>query len=659
MKPTTTSSSPTSRLISRRRVVTSLGLLTIAGAGTGFLRAVVTNSDVPAEVVGRRTPGFHATRWRDPGSWSDGRVPGPDDIAVITRPVVIEGDVKVAGVRIEPRGALVFSPHHATMLESAGNVVVAGQLVMRPITADVSHTLRFAGIDESKFQGGGHDVMDSDIGLWVIDNGLLDAQGATRTGWLRLGGDALAGDSVLRLARVPEGWRPGDLLTIAPSAPGDFSGFEERRIASITGDHVTLDARLDRDHTGLYHPELSTALTAEVANLTRNVQIGGTPQGRAHVVFTHALMAQTIRHVGIQHVGPPRRNGDIILGRYGLHFHMCKDGTRGTELEGVVIRDCGNRGYVAHGSNGITLRDCVAYNLAEEAFWWDRDTRSTFPENAGADILYEHCAAMKVVPGTSGWNVSTGHSHTAFELGQGEGNQCVDSVAVGVVAGASASGFHWPANANQMPNQWLFEGCVSHNNDSNGIFVWQNGSTQGHIIDKYVGYRNRQAGIEHGAYGNSYRYRDSLLVENGQLSKSKGSQLIQHAQASWNTRSQTPSGYERVIFDAGDQSRACVVTKKTNGGFADQPLEYLDCHFLNASYVLELDEKSGSTDSSHFELHFVRSVVGPDGRDMEPSDILVTRSENGTIVRVQRRDGTAWQRDANGKVTVIPAFYQS
>ncbi|HSO49654.1 MAG TPA: hypothetical protein VLS86_03840, partial [Acidimicrobiia bacterium] len=60
---------------------------------------------------------------------------------------------------------------------------------------------------------------------------------------------------------------------------------------------------------------------------------------------------------------------------------------------------------------------------------------------------------------------------------------------------------------------WGFEDCVAHNNSVNGIFVWQN-SDRRHVIDRFVAFHNGQAGIEHGAYLNSYVYRNVELVGN-------------------------------------------------------------------------------------------------------------------------------------------------
>ena len=53
--------------------------------------------------------GLPRARWSDPQTW-DGRVPTAGDVATIDRPVLLDVDAEVSGVRIGRRGALVFDP---------------------------------------------------------------------------------------------------------------------------------------------------------------------------------------------------------------------------------------------------------------------------------------------------------------------------------------------------------------------------------------------------------------------------------------------------------------------------------------------------------------------------------------------------------------------
>ena len=89
-----------------------------------------------------------------------------------------------------------------------------------------------------------------------------------------------------------------------------------------------------------------------------------------------------------------------------------------------------------------------------------------------------------------------------------------NSVAVGVQndeGGADRSGYIWPEDAEAT---WTFRNNRAHNNDSNGIFVWQNNEMP-HVIEAFIAYYNADAGVEHGAYTNSYVYKNMVLRGNG------------------------------------------------------------------------------------------------------------------------------------------------
>ena len=75
-------------------------------------------------------------------------------------------------------------------------VTVDGALRMRPASADVEHRLVFTGVDESIYVGGGmtadghlHEPIETDVGLWVLGDGVVDLVGAPKTAWTTLAGD--------------------------------------------------------------------------------------------------------------------------------------------------------------------------------------------------------------------------------------------------------------------------------------------------------------------------------------------------------------------------------------------------------------------------------------------------------------------------------------
>ena len=481
----------------------------------------------------RNAPAQGPGQWGDPASWPDGRVPGPGDVAVVDRQVFLGGSAAVAGVRIEPGGELILDPAAAAVLHSRGNVVVAGRLSMRPSSASVEHRVTFFDVDESRFVGGhAHEPLDTDVGLWVVGDGIIDLAGQPKRAWTRASGSLEPGQTEILVADAA-GWRPGDRLAIAPTiAPtvdnGSFHqdvdhalAYDEAVIAAIDGQRVRLTSPLEHPH-----PEITVddweqrrqTYGAEVLNLTRNAVIEGQDGGRAHIILLHAGQPQQISHTEIRHMGPRQGQGKKtsgVLARYGLHFHMCEDGSRGSVVEGVVIHSGGAQGFVPHDSHGITLRDCVAHDVMAGGFWWDVPERRAAYQPKTHDSLWERCVASKVTAARGG---SEGYRLAGFSLSEGSNgsNRCIDCVAVGIARhratmnSSTSSGFHWTELGRAV---WVFSGCLAHNNGGSGSFAWQN-DEQVHVIERFTAYHNGRHGIDHGAYSNYWQYRDCALHGN-------------------------------------------------------------------------------------------------------------------------------------------------
>jgi hypothetical protein len=421
----------------------------------------------------------------------------------------LSGEHEVSSVEIGPDSLLEFDPDESTTLTVTGNVIVRGVLRMRPASADVVHTLRFRDADEQGFVGDTMDPVDSDVGLWVVERGSLDLRGTARAAWNRSGWDA--------------SWRHTDEVVVAPQGRGDFATYRQMG----PGDPVP----------SVVGPD-GVEYRTEVLNLTRNVVIEGAPGARAHV-FIRSEVPQSIRYVLLRWLGPrqdlpgtPRFhhagrqlgrfgvNGEVeypqgqfsatkyaestpVLGRYPLHFHHCEDGSRGSVVEGCVVRDS-SRAFVPHSSHGITMRDCIAFHVLDDAFWWDEGHPTD-------DLVWDHCGVFGVRfdPVTSG-------SPAGFVLGLGQRPVIRDCVAVGVRGGAGAdAGFLWPAFANMADdNVWQSTGLVAHNCFGAGVYVWQDDDNR-HAVERLLSYRNGGEGLVHGARRNAYRYEDVVLFDNG------------------------------------------------------------------------------------------------------------------------------------------------
>jgi hypothetical protein len=528
---------------------------------------------------------------------------------------VISGNVSLPDLTVAAGETVTFDPNVTTTLEVSGNVVVEGTLRMRPANAGVTHTLRFVDVDESAYVGGHTTApLTSDVGLWVVGDGKLDAVGTQREGWNRTGSSST--------------WLPSDVLKVAPVARGAWE-FSDFKLGSTVPSVTAPDGTVHR---------------AEVLNLTRNVRIQGTGDGsanpnrngRAHAMFI-GDQPQILRNVEFRHMGPREPSGGFtrgVDGRYPVHFHLKRDGARGSLLENVVVRDSGNRAFVIHGSNGVTLRNTVAFDVFDTAYWWDRDGNwpdETYPRNASHDVTYDRAVAANVMTDP----FFRGFENGGFELGQGEGNACLECVAIAVWGSSTAAGFQWTEHANDKPNVWKFVDGVTHNNDVAGIRTWQN-DPKVHVVEGVTSYHNGASGIDHGAYVNNYHYRDIVTFghEWG---------LVSHAQT--HEQGGTPIRWENIDVEADEAAfvimnhvGSTTIPNRITGGTWQAP---------TAIGVYEdAGQEAGLYD-------FVG--VSYNGRDIEPGDIDRVEMHPQSVIRIQRQDGSAYRVTASN-VTAIPPF---
>ncbi len=521
--------------------------------------------------------------------------------------IITNADKDLAGGFTVPAGQTwAFDPRASTTIEVKGNVVVYGTLQMRPANASVQHTLQFAGIKEKAFVGakaGQRLPVATDIGLWVLNNGALDVQGTAKVPWAY---------------SYQSSWR-GDEVRRTPVTKGDYTSFP------------TVTATPSANRLG-YRPEL--------LNLTRNVTIQGTPGGKTHV-FIQSTQRQTIRFATIRHVAPDLgggnvRTGDHRTGRYGLHLHMSQNGTVGSIIEGVVIRDADNHAFVPHASHGITFRNTIAYNTVGDAYWWD-ESRSAMCGgvrncNNTHNTLYDGAVAAFTHP-----SPYQKHTSAAFHLGEGLNNAIVNSVAVGQQGGGqNNSGFKWPAGEDGV---WVFDNNVAHNNAGNGIFVWLNTKTT-HVVSGFHAYHNRKSGIDHGAYGNPFVYR-SLVLEGNERGAIQ-SHAMGAAGSDGTTDTQTWTG-----IDTG--GTGVLTPRSKNPGARATPIRFVHCDFAKVEFN-EFNDGNTKRNADGGEYDFVEC-------GLKPGDFTLTKAAAATVIRVQ--DGnSAYRLTGTGTRTTIPTFHR-
>lgn len=572
--------------------------------------------------------------YSDSSIWVDGVVPLPDSPVGIQNNVTLDQSITTCGFQIFSGAKLSFDPANSVAIDNCENFIVLGTLQMRPAIPAVDHLIKFHKVDETKVQGGGMDIIDTDPGIWVRDGGILDLQGSPKTAWTNLVGSANKLATSIIVQKL-DGWNIGDEISIVPSTLPSIStfttGFDTRFISSIVGNVLYLNSPLQYDHP------MVNGYTAEVINLTRNVRIEGKgdgtanplTNGRVHINIGMTSNPVNISNVQLRYMGPryntPDTYTNFITGRYPFHIHMVGNASNGSIIDGVVVRDSGSHCFVSHASNGITYNNCVTYNTYEEAYWWDTppadDDKN--PINNSNDITYNNCIAalLKSDPSFRGYRLC------GFQLGSGLRNTCKNSVAVGNQGNSGAAGFLWPESSNQTDNVWTFDNNISHNNKNDGIFIWEN-DNHIHIITNFTAYNNGYAGIEQGAYINTYKYLDCKLINNK-------NGILLHCLSSTAGNIQ----FERVYSSNPLYIMPHVLPSK-------QPVIFKNCSFPKV--VLSEMPKRVTTPTASVN-YFVDC-------NLKYADFQWQFMELGSVIKVQDSE-VAYQIDDKGVQKTIPKFY--
>jgi hypothetical protein len=341
--------------------------------------------------------------WSQPSTWREGRLPVAGENVQITPGTVVTYDLSDSPpIRtIHVAGTLRFSREKSTALSVGLLKITPGQAcsedgfvcdahaappvtpvtdnarpaleigtVGQPIPAGVKATIRlvyFDGMDKETLP-----AIMSCGGRWDVHGAPMNHT------WVKLGADAKKGDATVTLAQPVTGWNVGDRVIVTSSSevygysdtfrskPGKpaKTNTEERLVTAIDGDAIKLDRPLSVSHLG------HGAYRAEIANLSRNVVIeSADPTGvRGHTMY-HAGSTGGISYAEFRHLGK-----EGILGKYAIHFHLVRDGMRGSGVIGASIWDSQNRWITIHGTDYLLVRDCVGYQSVGHGFFMEDGT---------------------------------------------------------------------------------------------------------------------------------------------------------------------------------------------------------------------------------------------------------------------------------------------
>lgn len=437
---------------------------------------------------------------------------------------LLSSDLTISEV-LEIAGTLTFDPEKSITLTTTKNIILTGKLVMKPARPEVIHTIRFINVDESKFVGGGMDPIDSDVGLWVTGKGQLDIEGAPVRGWTRSKKAIAAGDTLLDLQDTA-GWKAGHEIAVMPIAEG-ASNYDDRLITTVFSNGIgvakTTAHPMVEKFGKQYYPE--------VANLTRNVRIEGTPSGKSHVLI-HSTAVQNIKYAAFRYMGARKQQlggaeKELVLGRYPLHFHHCEFGSKGSTVWGNVVRDSGNRAFVNHGSHGIHIKDNVAYIVLDDAYWWDLGHQThdnLFESNLAAHLGYVGRSVDMALYDIDKSDQVPSTGVNGMLLGRGDGNIWRGNVVIGQSGDPHTyAAYLWPTRNEEQPEGvHVFEDNIAHNCDC-GLRTWQNTGLP-HVITRFTSFNNR-LDLHHGAYQNNYEYVDCVFTGKAEFQAGSGDRL--------------------------------------------------------------------------------------------------------------------------------------
>jgi hypothetical protein len=506
-------------------------------------------------VVQAAQPAVKATRWSDPASWPNKKVPAAGDKVEIASGKEVILDVSppaLGGVTIN--GKLTFA-NNADLELTTEWIMLHGELQIgteaAPHTRKATITLANNVKDEEMMGMGDRGIM--------LSGGTLNLHGDRKNSWTKLAKTAEAGSNTIEVLNAAQ-WRVGDEIVLA-STDFDPRQAERRTIAAISGNTLTLDKKLDYMHFGKITFDVDER--GEVGLLTRNIKIQASPDAEQTFLGGH-IMAMVTSKVFIEGVELNRMGQNLQLARYPIHWHLVNEG-KGQYIRNASIHDTYNRCVTVHGTNNLQIENNVTYNTVGHCFFLEDGIESgnQFVKNLAIQVkchTSKPCDPTDLAP--FGWTpdglnfkttgqdskeilIPSDNTVSAFWITNPD-NTYRDNVA----AGSDATGF-WlaypehPTGAFEgtdiskatWPRRMTlreFKGNVSHSNfDSfmgdrapraDGKFAVggyvalvnpadANSAQAENVIEDYTAYKNRNSGIW--ARGELRLYKNLKMADNG------------------------------------------------------------------------------------------------------------------------------------------------
>jgi cell migration-inducing and hyaluronan-binding protein len=300
------------------------------------------------------------SRWSDPASWPDGKVPQEGDAVTIGRDKDIVLDVSPPTLRsLTIDGKLSFSDDCDLELKTDWIYLPGGEL---DIGSEAHPHTRNATITLTDNVPGENINTMGDRGIMLL-KGTLSLHGDRKHSWTKLSRTAKAGSTEIRVLDA-SGWRKGDVIVLA-STDFDSTQAEKRTLAAVDGNVLKFDEPLKFMHFG----EITYGVDerGEVGMLTRNIRIQASDDAETSHFGGH-IMAMAGSKMYVSGVELNRMGQYMHLARYPIHWHLLGEGA-GQYIEDSSIHDTYSRCVTVHGTNDVRVENNVTYNNVGHCFF--------------------------------------------------------------------------------------------------------------------------------------------------------------------------------------------------------------------------------------------------------------------------------------------------
>src|SRR5689334_3027828 len=304
-------------------------------------------------------------RWSDASTWPDKKVPAKDAVVTIDRDMDVILDVSpqpLHGLTIN--GKLSFADNKDLELTTEW-IMVHGELEIgteaKPHTHQATITLTDNFKDEDFGGLGGGDRSDRGI---MLMGGTLNLHGTEKNSWTKLAQTAAAGSNTIQVLSAGD-WKKGQKIVLA-STDFDPHQAEERTIAAISGNTITLDKNLDYMHFGKVTFDVDER--GEVGMLSRNIVVQASPDAD-QTLFGGHIMAMIGSKMFVDGVELNRMGQNMHLARYPIHWHLVGDAGQGQYIKNSSVHDTYSRCVTVHGTNYLDVENNVTYNNIGHCFF--------------------------------------------------------------------------------------------------------------------------------------------------------------------------------------------------------------------------------------------------------------------------------------------------